>query len=219
MSASDVQPTLKACAGAVGEFIEDAPPRANVRGLGVGCKWSEGCPTGEPALVILVNQKVGKEQLTKADMVPATLQGMRTDVLAVGEVFAGNNDVGVQTLAKRLRPAEGGYSVGHFKITAGTIATCVYDVLPGGSTSVTPAHGVGIPPRVYILSNNHVLANVNAAAIGDAIPPARSVRRRRPACRRHRQAVPIRPHPAHAGRAHRRAQQPRRCRGRPGSVP
>ena len=128
LSESDVQTTLKACAGAVGEFIEDAPPRANVRGLGVGCKWTEGCPTGEPALVILVNQKVGKEQLSKADMVPATLQGMQTDVLAVGEVFAGNNDVGVQTLAKRLRPAEGGYSVGHFKITAGTIATCVYDV-------------------------------------------------------------------------------------------
>jgi hypothetical protein len=71
-------------------------------------------------------------------------------------------------LARRVRPVKGGYSVGHFAITAGTIATCVYDMLPGGSVS-PPAHGVGIPPKFYILSNNHVLANSNAASAGDPI--------------------------------------------------
>ena len=141
----------------------------NVRGLGVGTKWTDGKPTGEPAVVVLVNQKVAKEQLTKAELVPAKLQGVQTDVLAIGEPFAGNDGIGVQTLAKRLRPAEGGYSVGHFQITAGTIATCVYDILPGGSGGADPVHGVGIPPRFYILSNNHVLANTNAAALGDPI--------------------------------------------------
>src|SRR5262245_1845342 len=35
-----------------------------------------------------------------------------------------------ELLARRVRPAKGGYSVGHFRITAGTIATCVYDILP-----------------------------------------------------------------------------------------
>lgn len=73
-----------------------------------------------------------------------------------------------QLLARRVRPAEGGYSVGHFGITAGTIATCVYDILPGGGTN-PPTHGIGVPPRFYILSNNHVLANSNAAAPGDPI--------------------------------------------------
>jgi hypothetical protein len=73
-----------------------------------------------------------------------------------------------QLLARRARPAQGGYSVGHFRITAGTIATGVYDILPGGSVS-PPVHGEGSPPRFYILSNNHVLANSNAAAIGDPI--------------------------------------------------
>jgi hypothetical protein len=72
-------------------------------------------------------------------------------------------------LARRSRPAEGGYSVGHYRITAGTIATCVYDILPGGTTGNPPAHGVGLPPRTYILSNNHVLANTNAAQTGDPI--------------------------------------------------
>lgn len=72
-------------------------------------------------------------------------------------------------LARRVRPAESGYSVGHYKITAGTIGTCVYDVLPGATTGSPPAHGTGIPPRYYILSNNHVLANTNDAKIGDPI--------------------------------------------------
>lgn len=76
---------------------------------------------------------------------------------------------GAEMLARRTRPAEGGYSVGHYKITAGTIATCVYDLLPGARTGSTPIHGIGIPPAVYILSNNHVLANVNAALAGDPI--------------------------------------------------
>jgi hypothetical protein len=53
----------------------------------------------------------------------------------------------------------GGFSVGHYKITAGTIATCVYDL------KTVP----GIPERYYILSNNHVLANSNNARIGDPI--------------------------------------------------
>jgi hypothetical protein len=76
---------------------------------------------------------------------------------------------GALMLARRARPAEGGYSVGHFKITAGTLGTCVYDMLPGGTTGSPPAHGVGVPPRYYILSNNHVLANTNAASMGDPI--------------------------------------------------
>jgi hypothetical protein len=139
--------------------------------MALGVKWVDGVPTGEPALLVLVTHKVAPEQLSEADLVPRRLAGMQTDVLQVGEVFAGGKapaEVTTQTLAKRARPAEGGYSVGHFKITAGTIATCVYDILPGGSTN-PPTHGVGIPPKYYILSNNHVLANVNSASPGDAI--------------------------------------------------
>lgn len=75
---------------------------------------------------------------------------------------------GVQALVGRVRPTKGGYSVGHVDITAGTIATCVYDILPGG-TVTPPESGVGIPTSFYVLSNNHVLANTNAASPGDAI--------------------------------------------------
>src|SRR5262245_62371826 len=51
----------------------------------------------------------------------------------------------------RLRPAPMGYSVGHPAITAGSIGGRVID--PSGN--------------LYILSNNHVLANSNGAQIGD----------------------------------------------------
>lgn len=154
----------KAHSAAVEQFLDPEKRRAsNVVGMGVGVKWKKGQPTGEPALVVLVSQKLDKDQVSKADLIPSKLSEMQTDVLEIGYPFAGGNnalEVGIQTLTKKIRPAKGGYSVGHKNITAGTIATCVYDLLPGG---------IGIPPKYYILSNNHVLADSNAAAIGDAV--------------------------------------------------
>lgn len=161
--------TNKAHTAVVDEFLSRSS--ANVVGLAEGIKWKNGQPTGEPALLILVSHKLDKDLLLKKDLVPSKLGEMQTDVLAVGNVFAGgieSSGTGIQTLGKRIRPVQGGYSVGHKNITAGTIATCVYDILPGGSTN-PPTHGVGIPARYYILSNNHVLANSNNSSLGDAI--------------------------------------------------
>jgi hypothetical protein len=53
---------------------------------------------------------------------------------------------------KRRRPLEAGLSVGHTAITAGTIGFIVEDA-----------------DAFYLLSNNHVLANVNEASPGDLI--------------------------------------------------
>lgn len=173
LSQADAQAAASACSAATGELLDDGRPRPNVVGVGAGVKWRNGEPTGEPAVVVLVTHKVAKAQLAKAEVVPAKVQNMQTDVLAVGDVIAGGGVDGlasVQTLARRVRPAKGGYSVGHFRITAGTIGTCVYDLLPGASTDpATPQHGVGIPARCYILSNNHVLADVNAGPVGAPI--------------------------------------------------
>jgi hypothetical protein len=162
--------TCKAHSAAVEKFMEK--PAANVVGLAEGIKWKNGKPTGEPALIVLVTHKVEKGQLSTKDLAPPRLGDMQTDVLDVGFPFAGgeaeSSGAGIQTLGKRVRPAQGGYSVGHKSITAGTIATCVYDILPSGSVS-PPVHGVGIPTKYYILSNNHVLASSNAGSLGDAV--------------------------------------------------
>ncbi|MER6764544.1 MULTISPECIES: hypothetical protein [Amycolatopsis] len=66
--------------------------------------------------------------------------------------------------AARLRPAAGGLSVGHVHGTAGTLGVCCTDAAPG-----TGAIGTAAAPRFYLLSNNHVLANCNDAAIGDPV--------------------------------------------------
>lgn len=196
LTPADAAAIEDARAHAVEELLSPEAPRSNVVGIGAGVKWKDGVPTGQPAVLALVTHKVDKDELGEDDLVPAKIGNTRTDVLEIGFPMIERTQVqmpgtangsaaleeaehqlvapqvplvGAEMLARRIRPAEGGYSVGHYKITAGTIGTCVYDLLPGATTGSAPTPGVGIPPRFYILSNNHVLANVNAALVGDPI--------------------------------------------------
>lgn len=57
----------------------------------------------------------------------------------------------------RVRPLKIGVSIGHYRITAGTLG-CFVRATDGGGT-----------PPAMVLSNNHVLANENDAAKGDDI--------------------------------------------------
>jgi hypothetical protein len=139
----------------------------NVIGVGIGRKISDGVDTGEHCISVFVSQKLPPELLPKSSLVPKSVDKIKTDVVETGIIFAGAvpaegagiAEVGIEALTARVRPAMGGYSVGHFAITAGTYATAVYDATPFP----------GIPPHYYILSNNHVLANSNDARLGDAI--------------------------------------------------
>jgi hypothetical protein len=79
--------------------------------------------------------------------IPSRLEGYDVDVVVTGRIDAVRS-----TPTAKARPAPSGFSVGHPDITAGTIGAKVKD-----------ADG-----NVYILSNNHVLANSNRASIGDA---------------------------------------------------
>ncbi len=173
LSAKALREVRKAGQEARPEFM-GSRALANVVGMGVGVKWRGGAPTGDPALVVLVTQKLDKSALSKTDLIPSELSGMQTDVLAIGFPFAYPFARGVfpapvtQELAMRVRPAKGGYSISHPEVSAGTLGTCVYDILPEG-TVTPPQPGVGIPNRYYLLSNNHVIANSNAASIGDPI--------------------------------------------------
>lgn len=148
---------------AVVDILDGGYP--NVVGVGIGMKWTGGQPTGRPAVLVLVDQKIDAAGLPTSSLVPAAVAGTPTDVVAIGDVVAGYagdalDTVAAQTLATRQRPARPGYSVGHVDVTAGTIGAAVYDLQPGG---------LGVPPRYYLLSNNHVLANTNAARIGDPV--------------------------------------------------
>jgi hypothetical protein len=116
--------------------------KSHVVGLGIGEKIKNGRRTGRMSLKVYVEKKIAKERLRKADLVPALISEVETDVVEVGKIrcLASNR--------MRARPARGGASIGHFQITAGTLGCLVKDRKTGNT---------------LILSNNHVLANSNEA--------------------------------------------------------
>jgi len=119
----------------------------NVVGVGVGYKVSGRTKTSEISVIALVRQKVPRAGLEPEAVVPSQVDGVSTDVVEVGDLRA------QQAPTSRWRPAPGGVSIGHVRVTAGTLG-CV----------VRARSGVRL-----ILSNNHVLANSNDANPGDAI--------------------------------------------------
>src|SRR3989338_1937463 len=121
--------------------------RANVVGVGIGEKIKDGMPQGRLCVKVYVEKKIAKAQLPKKDLFRSELSPVETDVEEVGKIVAQGN-------SGRYRPAPGGVSLGHYPITAGTLGCLVKDKKNG---------------KVFILSNNHVLANSNNAKKGDPI--------------------------------------------------
>jgi len=98
---------------------------------------------GNPKIVVYaVNSKKAKEA-----KLPSHAEGIPVKAKVTGMFVAGSDPT------TRARPAPVGFSMGHPDITAGTYGARVKD-------------GSG---NVYALSNNHVLADVNNASIGDNI--------------------------------------------------
>jgi hypothetical protein len=93
-------------------------------------------------------QKVDLSELAEQDVVPQALDGVPTDVLETGPFVAFS-----PTPRDRWRPViPPGASLAHHRVTAGTFGCLV-------------RRG----DDIFILSNNHVLADVNRGRVGDAI--------------------------------------------------
>ncbi|MDZ4768621.1 MAG: hypothetical protein SGJ24_05795 [Chloroflexota bacterium] len=126
--------------------------KRNVVGVAVGYKNAQDEANGEVAIVVLVEQKLPIAALTVDDLVPRQIEGVRTDVIEIGYLRA--NQVPL-TARDRHRPTiPAGVSIGHYKVTAGTLGAIVKDRASG---------------QRLILSNNHVLANSNDAMPTDPI--------------------------------------------------
>ena len=133
------------------EVQDELMSKSNVVGVAVGFKEDKTATDGEVSVVVLVEQKLPLAALSSSDVIPSRVDGVRTDVYEVGylRAFQANNP------RSRFRPTiPSGVSIGHYKITAGTLGAIVTDRITG---------------EKFILSNNHVLANSNAAQIGDPI--------------------------------------------------
>lgn len=121
--------------------------KPNVVACGIGYKVTEQGQTDQLSLVVSVVRKLPKSELTSQALIPSSVDGMVTDVVETGKIRAlmpGPTD--------RYRPAQPGISIGHYQITAGTFGLLVR------------RRG-----ELFIISNNHVLANSNAAQAGDLI--------------------------------------------------
>lgn len=67
----------------------DLMRRANVVGVGVGLRTRGGRREREVAIVVMVRQKVPREMLAEADVLPGRIDGVPVDVVEVGEIEAG----------------------------------------------------------------------------------------------------------------------------------
>ena len=131
----------------------------NIQGVGVGIgdeisSLAAGASPGVSTLTVFVAEPVSTEMVRSVLVdslgVKAAGDEVPIEVVVTGVIEA-------QPHRFRARPAPGGISVGHFRITAGTLG-CL------GVGRSAPRNN-----RIMILSNNHVLADVNAGTAGDCV--------------------------------------------------
>ena len=135
---------------------EDLSGMANIQGVGFSEASGEGGGhPGDMALTLYVAEPMATSVVKS---VVAEGVGISADDLSkvpLNVVVTGIIDADVHRM--RLRPAPAGISVGHYRITAGTLGC-----FARGRTAPRSS-------RVLMLSNNHVLANSNNANLNDNI--------------------------------------------------
>ena len=151
-----VMPASRAFAAAI-----TPDPTWNLMGVGIGEKLVDGRHTGIMAVKFLVRAKYPENRIRKGHALPKSIGGVPTDVEEVG-LFralpaAGPTPATVPNPRTRIRPAQPGCSIGFADpnnqfVMAGTFGALVQD-------------GKG----VYILSNNHVLADEGQLPEGSPI--------------------------------------------------
>ncbi|MGL4611804.1 MAG: hypothetical protein ACRCYY_19355 [Trueperaceae bacterium] len=134
---------------------------STVHAVGVGRKVVNGKTTTTPAIRLHVARKLPMGMLPKRARLPESIEGIPTDII---ESAPARIAARARTLActnnrkKRQRPIVAGISVAHEDITAGTLGYFCRSTKKGDD-----------PNAIFILSNNHVLANVNLGKKGDAV--------------------------------------------------
>ena len=129
------------------QVARDFMERRNVVACGVGFKIKGVEQTRIPSIIVSVTHKEPPQTLAPDDLIPHAIQNIATDVIETGEIEAYNLD---RCLA--IRPPRPGTSIGHCDGTTGTFG-CV----------------VQRGDQRFILGNNHVLAKLNDAQLGDSI--------------------------------------------------
>ena len=132
----------------------------NVNAIGIGNKVTANLNTGKKCIKVFVTKK----QKQPKDIVPKRILGIKTDVEEIGEIK-------LQKDTKRYMPLQGGCSIGHRAITAGTLGCIVYKkgvwdadtgdyiISPSAFNRFFSKFKLSTTDVPFILSNNHVLAD------------------------------------------------------------
>lgn len=132
--------------------------KANVTGVGLGYKIKNGFYTCQKCIVVYVSNKLSSNEIYEQDLIPEIYKGIATDVVQIGIMSIDRDSLCSNfnqddSLTKKIRPVQGGYSISVVTINGAATMGCV----------VTDNHDN------YMLSNNHVLADLNTVPIGTAV--------------------------------------------------
>lgn len=130
-------------------------PGVNLVGIGIGEKVVANKRTGELCVKVLVARKYPKGKIARAERIPSLVGGIPTDIEGVG--YAKKFQIPNQ---RRQRPVPGGAS--------GSLGPEAVQTRYAGTLGVVVA-GQAAPQTLYVVSNNHVLADENRATPGAAV--------------------------------------------------
>jgi hypothetical protein len=140
---------------------------SNVVGVGIAEKYVRGKPTGVLAVKIFVKSKYPSGAVARTQVLPKNIDGVPVDVEETGTFRAlakrrkrakkAASDDTMPNPRVRMRPAPAGCSIG-FRIPGDEYVMC-------GTFGAV----VKTARKVFILSNNHVLADENRLPVGSAI--------------------------------------------------
>ena len=122
----------------------------NVVGVGLGYKKINELNTLEPCIHVLVENKVSNKYLSSNNIIPKSYMGIKTDVIEVGTPKICSGDA----IPEKLRPLESGCGIS------------IGDDMETGTLGCIVKKAGKYTTQYFILSNNHVLADINKAPLG-----------------------------------------------------
>ncbi|KEI07001.1 hypothetical protein Z957_10545 [Clostridium sp. K25] len=120
--------------------------KPNIVGVGIGYKVQKEVLTSEKCIAVFASEKIPNNELKREDLVPSVYKGIKTDVIETG-IFS------TMKLSNRIRPVLGGYGIA-------PVTTKYY-----GTMGCLVTDGI----ENFILSSNHILADLNNIKLGTPI--------------------------------------------------
>lgn len=133
-----------------------------VTGVGVGEKISQGAKTGELCIRVYVDKKKPKKQLKASEVIPSTLNGIKTDVIErkfQAHIAVPLEDLKIKEDSRTYETLMGGSSIGPCRAVNGEINVGTLGLIVVDNNSGAP----------MLLSNFHVMCVDESWNVGDSI--------------------------------------------------